>query len=106
MIIQLDAFTSLLYPTDPSTWQTKIAPIGALKATLLEDFKGPLAPYASKADLEEWKRIFLKNGFVGPTCWYKVMTRGLQFEDDKRTYRAFRYLCHRCNADLTLSHTA
>ena len=66
-------------------WLTRLAPVGALKNSLLEDYKAPVPQYISPAKLQEWKDIMLKpeNGFVGPTCWYKVMVRNIQCEDDK-----------------------
>lgn len=74
---------SILYPHDPLLWRTHIGPRGAMKAAILEDFKGPLPEYMTQEDVETWKSIFLKNGFTGPLCWYKIMTSGLEPLDDQ-----------------------
>ena len=60
-----------------------MAPVGALKASLLEDFKAPRPAYLSEEELNEWKATFLRNGFAAPLCWYKIETSGLQAEDDQ-----------------------
>ncbi|KAJ3557331.1 hypothetical protein NM688_g1528 [Phlebia brevispora] len=80
----IDSFVSVLYPHDPVLWKTRIGPIGALKTTLLEGFQGPLPAYFSRQAAERWKKTFLKNGFAAPTCWYKIMTNGMEAEDDKQ----------------------
>ncbi|KAJ3555945.1 hypothetical protein NM688_g2295 [Phlebia brevispora] len=80
----IDSFVSVLYPHDPVLWKTKLAPVGVLRKTLLEDFQAPLPAYFSQQDAERWKEVFLKNGFVAPNCWYKIMTNGMEAEDDKQ----------------------
>jgi pimeloyl-ACP methyl ester carboxylesterase len=80
----IDALASVLFPHNPEYWKTRLAPVGALKASCLEDFKAPLPSYLSNEELEDWKSIFLKNGFAGPTCWYKVVTSGLEDEDGQQ----------------------
>ena len=62
-----------------------MTPVGALKASLQEGFTAPRPPWLSAKDLDEWKKIFLKNGFTAPTCWYKIMTNNMQAEEDART---------------------
>ena len=52
---------------------------------MLEDYKAPRAWYVTEEEVEEWKQTMRKNGFTAPTCWYKIMVNGMQFEDDKRT---------------------
>ena len=68
-------------------WDRRLKPAGALKQSLLEDYRGPLPSYITKEDAETFKATFLQNGLAAPTCWYKVITSGLQDEDDKRAYR-------------------
>lgn len=80
----LDAFVSVLWPADPDIWLTRLAPVGAFKQSLLEDFSGPLPPYVSEEDAQHFKETFKRNGFEAPTCWYKVMTTGLSARDDQQ----------------------
>ncbi|KAJ3519316.1 hypothetical protein NM688_g9319 [Phlebia brevispora] len=35
-------------------------------------------------DVEVWKQTFLKNGFTAPTYWYKIMTNGMEAQDEKQ----------------------
>ncbi|GJE83979.1 hypothetical protein PsYK624_000520 [Phanerochaete sordida] len=84
MQAHIESFASLLYPQDPETWQTRIAPVGALKQTLLDDWTAPRAAYVSEEDVRLWVETFRRNGFDAPTCWYKVMTTQLSAKDDQQ----------------------
>ncbi|THG98670.1 hypothetical protein EW026_g3562 [Hermanssonia centrifuga] len=79
----IDSFISILWPYVPDIWRTHMAPTGVMKASLLEDFKAPLPSYATEEDKKRFKETFLKNGFEGPVCWYKIATNGMQSEDDR-----------------------
>lgn len=46
--LQWDSFYSVLFPSDPGSWKTDLAPRGALKAYLEADKKGPLPPYVTE----------------------------------------------------------
>ena len=81
--MQIDSFIALLYPHDPALWKTRMCPPGAAKASLLEGFKAPHPPYVTDEDIGQWKETFIKNGFKGAMCWYKIMTSGMQSHDDK-----------------------
>ena len=60
-----------------------MGPVGALKNACLTNFKAPLPSYMTEDDERYFSRTFSKNGFAGPTCWYKVMVRGLNAVDDQ-----------------------
>ena len=45
---QIESFYSVLFPSDPKLWQTVFAPLGSLKAWLLEDKKRETASYLSE----------------------------------------------------------
>lgn len=83
--LQIDSFLSVLWPHDPTYFRDRLAITGALKQSLLEDFRAPLPPYVSEEDKQEFIKTFREGGFQAPTCWYKVMTRGLAAQDDQRT---------------------
>ncbi|PSR87081.1 hypothetical protein PHLCEN_2v5251 [Hermanssonia centrifuga] len=80
----IDSSISILFPRDPKVWETRMAPTGTLEATLLENWETPLPSYMSEEDKKAFKTTFLKNGFEGPLCWYKIMTNNIQGEDDKK----------------------
>jgi pimeloyl-ACP methyl ester carboxylesterase len=78
-----DSFTSVLYPSDPKSWITHLAPVGALKAWLLADQTSPLPPYITEEEAKIAKDALLTGGLGGPVCSYKIFTQGLAPEDDK-----------------------
>lgn len=63
-----------------------MTPTGGLKNSCLEDYTGPCPSYLSEEELDTWKKVFLKNGFAAPTCWYKVYTTLLDEKEDDRQY--------------------
>lgn len=80
----LDTFLSILWPSDPAVWKTRLAPTGALKQSALEGWTAPLAPYITEEFKKHHVEVFTKNGFEAPACYYRIMTSGLQAEDDKQ----------------------
>lgn len=80
----MDSFISLLFPHDPTDWQTRLIEAGALKKNLLEDYAAPRPQYMSEEDLIHFRKTFERNGFAAPTCWYKVMTSQLAAKDDQQ----------------------
>ncbi|KAI0791299.1 epoxide hydrolase [Abortiporus biennis] len=77
-----DAFCAMLFPNDPSTWETHLAPLGALRKTLTSDYASPRPTYWTEEDRKLFTETFQKNGFKAPLCWYKVQTSGLSSQDD------------------------
>ena len=82
---QIDSFASILFPGEPDVWKTRFTEQGELEKSLLADWKGPRPSYVTEDKLESWKAVFMKNGFEGPTCWYRNMVSGFMYEDDQRT---------------------
>ena len=83
-IVKLDSFISVLWPSDPTVWKTRVAPVGALKQTALEGWTAPTASYVSEEEKQHFIEVFRKNGFAAPACYYKIMTNGMQAKDDQR----------------------
>ncbi len=81
--MQIDSLASILFPYDPVSAKTTIAPAGALKEHLLKDYTAPAASYADLVDVEGWKKTFMKNGFAAPTQWYTIMINGMEPDDNK-----------------------
>ncbi|KAI0791304.1 alpha/beta-hydrolase [Abortiporus biennis] len=79
-----DSFLCILFPDDPSDWKTLLAPTGALKKTLLSDYKSPPPPYLTAEDKAIITETFRKNGLASPLCWYKVMLSGDSARDDAK----------------------
>lgn len=65
-------------------WKEWLAPTGALKQSLLEDFIAPRPPHLSEEDTKYFVETFGRNGFAAPTCWFKIMTNQLSAKDDQR----------------------
>jgi len=79
-----DSAYSILFPVDPAMWKTDLAPIGAAKAWMLADKQSPLPPYLTPEDKEHDTKSLLGGvGFAGRLNWYKVVTEGDAWEDNK-----------------------
>ncbi|EKM50572.1 uncharacterized protein PHACADRAFT_104575 [Phanerochaete carnosa HHB-10118-sp] len=78
----IDSFVSISFPYDPTIWKTRLAPTGALRRSLLEDYVAPRPSYLSEEDKKHFVETFRRSGFEAPTCWYKVMTSQLSAKDD------------------------
>ena len=64
-----------------------MAPTGALKASLMSNFKAPLPSYITEEERQRVTDLLLGGGMEGPLCWYKVITSGLSGEDDKGKFQ-------------------
>lgn len=76
----------MIFPLDPKTWETKLAPVGGLQKALAEEFRTPLPPHISKELIAEWKESFLAGGFTAPNQWYTVMVSGYEAIDENSMY--------------------
>ena len=74
---------SVAWPQDPRCWIDRLARSGGIERTLHEDWTTPPPVYMSEADKQVIIQTFRANKFVGPTCWYKAVVRGLSPEDDQ-----------------------
>jgi soluble epoxide hydrolase / lipid-phosphate phosphatase len=83
----------MTFPSDPTVFRDRVAPTGALRKSLLEDFTAPSPPYVSEEDHKYFIETFQRGGFTGPTCWYKVMTNKMSAEDDKRATLNLMLVC-------------
>lgn len=75
----------MAFPSDPTVFRDRVAPTGALRKSLLEDFTAPSPPYVSEEDYEYFFETFQRGGLTAPTCWYKVMMNQMSAKDDQRT---------------------
>lgn len=80
----IESFMSLVWPHDPRCWVDRLAPTGAIEKTLREDWTAPLPAYMSEVDKQGIITTFRANKFVGPTCWYKTVVRGMSPAEDER----------------------
>ncbi|KAI0700883.1 Alpha/Beta hydrolase protein [Cytidiella melzeri] len=87
-----DAFMSLLFPNDPSIWETHMAPRGALKKSMRSRYNAPLAGYVDNEDNRELINAYLKNGLRGPTRWYEIVVTTKSAEDGMKTIPEYRKL--------------
>jgi len=74
---------TLLYPEDPLTWKTSVAPVGAMKEWLLADKKGPLAPYVTEELKDRQMKLILSGGLAAPVFWYKAMVEKVTPNEEK-----------------------
>ena len=61
-----------------------MAPTGAVRRSLLEDYVEPLPSYLSEEDKKAFVEFYQRNGFEATNCWYRVMTHNLSAIDDQR----------------------
>ncbi|KDQ63387.1 hypothetical protein JAAARDRAFT_202842 [Jaapia argillacea MUCL 33604] len=80
----MDSFISIMFPQDPELTKTDIAPLGALKAWLLANKRTARAPFMTEEEVKIQSSLLLKGGMEAPLCWYKVMTSGINADDDKQ----------------------
>ncbi|ESZ95525.1 putative epoxide hydrolase [Sclerotinia borealis F-4128] len=78
----MESTTSLIFPSDPSTWKTHLGPLGAAKAWITSNTISPLPTWLSKSEAATHNEIFQKGGFAGPLNWYKATVRDFNVEDD------------------------
>ncbi|KAH7929858.1 alpha/beta-hydrolase [Leucogyrophana mollusca] len=81
-----DSSYSLGYPHDPKLWLDHLAPVGGMKAWLLNDTRTPLPAYLTEEDKERHRKITFENGGMAAGLnWYKTMLGApcLAAEDDK-----------------------
>ncbi|KAJ7288891.1 Alpha/Beta hydrolase protein [Mycena rebaudengoi] len=79
----IDAFINIVYPADPKTWITDLAPIGKLKERLLND-KVPLpASSLTPDEVARERSSLLEGGLAAPLCWYKQDTTNAVAADNK-----------------------
>ncbi|KAJ7640194.1 Alpha/Beta hydrolase protein [Mycena rosella] len=79
----MDAFMSILYPQDPKSWLTDMAPRDKLKEWVVSDKVTPPPSYLTEEDFTRQKTELLKGGMAGPLCWYKQYATGVVVNDDK-----------------------
>ncbi|KAF9022958.1 alpha/beta-hydrolase [Hymenopellis radicata] len=79
----MDSFISILYGKDSHAMSHHFAPLGALRAWLAEDKRAEPADYLTAEEREFHKKELLDTGMTGPFNWYKILTSGLDAEDNK-----------------------
>ncbi|KAJ7244035.1 Alpha/Beta hydrolase protein [Mycena rebaudengoi] len=79
----IDAFMCILYPRDPRSWLTDMAPIDKIKEWVISDKVTPPPVYLTEEDFTRQKTELLKGGLAGPLCWYKQYATGAVMHDDR-----------------------
>ncbi|PBK87786.1 alpha/beta-hydrolase [Armillaria gallica] len=80
----IESLLRLLYGQDPKLMISDFAPTGALKAYLLQGkTDGPLASYITEEEKDFHKKELLDGGMASCLNWYRVMTSGIDAEDNK-----------------------
>ncbi|KAJ7577446.1 Alpha/Beta hydrolase protein [Mycena floridula] len=79
----MESFISIIYPEDPKTWLSEMAPQGALKAWVLRNAQTPPPAYISEQDRENIKQALLAGGLAAPLCWYRNRIHGFAAADDE-----------------------
>ncbi|KAK0210018.1 Alpha/Beta hydrolase protein [Desarmillaria ectypa] len=80
----MESFLRLLYAQDAESMASDFAPTGALKASLLQGKTDvPLASYITEEEKEFHKKELLDAGITSCLNWYKIMTSGMDAEDNK-----------------------
>ncbi|KAI2939809.1 hypothetical protein CBS147343_7127 [Aspergillus niger] len=73
---------SLIFPQDPATWKTDLAPIGKAAEWVRSGKTTPLPSWLTQEDYDIHHRVFSKGGYAGPLSWYKAAIRGINTEDE------------------------
>ncbi|GKZ23854.1 hypothetical protein AbraIFM66951_010383 [Aspergillus brasiliensis] len=73
---------NLIYPQDPATWKTDLAPIGKAAEWVRSGKTTPLPSWLTQEDYDIHQRLFSEGGYAGPLSWYKAAIRGLNNEDE------------------------
>ncbi|KAL2841903.1 Alpha/Beta hydrolase protein [Aspergillus pseudoustus] len=76
-----DSFFTLFYPEDLNLWVEHIGPTGAIEDWLLQDKKGPAAPYISEAEREIHNEI-LQNSHDSALKWYHALVNNINEADE------------------------
>jgi len=80
----IDSLLPIIFPHDPELWIKNMAPLGALRAWLVNKRTAPRPSYLSE---EEYKTLgnTLKSGTIAaPLNYYTIITSGINAEDDKQ----------------------
>ncbi|KAH6653276.1 putative epoxide hydrolase [Truncatella angustata] len=76
-----ESFFSIFYPSDPSYWETYLAPLGALEDWLQHDRRTVMAAYITEEEYEMHSRIF--QGEYGPALnWFKYRIANGDYEEE------------------------
>lgn len=63
----------------------RFAALGALKQSILEDYRGPTGAFFTDELRRNWIAEFRKDGFTAPTSWYKIYTKEIARPVEQRT---------------------
>jgi len=78
----IESFMCTLFPKDPFAMKHAFAAPGALKESLLNDFKSPLGDFLAGEEKQIFIDTFRKGGFAAPLCYYKIMVNNARKTDD------------------------
>ncbi|KIK58289.1 hypothetical protein GYMLUDRAFT_45497 [Collybiopsis luxurians FD-317 M1] len=88
---KIDTFFNIVYPEDPRTWITELAPIGALKNALLANKQFPPPSWMSPEERKDGITALLSGSLQAPTMWYKYATSGLATENELNSFPTESY---------------
>ncbi|KAG7093273.1 hypothetical protein E1B28_006956 [Marasmius oreades] len=78
-----ETFFNILWPDDPKTWISDMAPLGALRKALEGKKVLPAPRWMSEEDKRLISEPILKNGLEASMCYYKLHVQGFGAEDDQ-----------------------
>ncbi|KAF9894549.1 hypothetical protein FE257_006434 [Aspergillus nanangensis] len=73
---------SLIYPEDPLVFKNVLIPHDKAAEFVRAGTVLPLPPWYSLAEYTVRDRIFSKDGYAGPLCWYRTAMRGFNPPDE------------------------
>ncbi|KAK7466182.1 hypothetical protein VKT23_004903 [Stygiomarasmius scandens] len=79
----LEAFFNIIYPDDPKTWITDMAPTGAMRESLLSGKILPSASWLSPKERSHQIDILRSGSLEASTCYYKASVSGRHRSDDQ-----------------------
>ncbi|KAK7453238.1 hypothetical protein VKT23_011914 [Stygiomarasmius scandens] len=79
----LEAFFNILYPEDPETWITDMAPLGAMRESILSGKVLPPASWLSPEEHAQRIEAIRSGGLDAPMCYYKASLNGNHRIDDQ-----------------------
>ncbi|TCD69878.1 hypothetical protein EIP91_005955 [Steccherinum ochraceum] len=78
----LDAFISAGFSKENNLSADVFSAKGALKRSLLNEYRAEVAPFMTGEDRKIWTETFLKGGFKAPLSFYRIMCNNGRNSDD------------------------
>jgi soluble epoxide hydrolase/lipid-phosphate phosphatase len=71
LISQPDSIFSLVFPEEPETWRTDLAPIGAAEAWISANKMTPYPTWLTAEEAATQKKILAQKGYTNALHWYE-----------------------------------